>query len=413
MVFAVLLTFIVFKMILSVAGKDVSQRNRSFIAFAVFCLGFGLYFPNLMFVLAMNEDYLTAGSQSFGLDALSNGLSRFDFSPMVRAFFVQTEPLTYPLLILALISVFSARSLKLSQKSSLWTICMIVLPVTSILEILVFQATSAQSYRPPYAIYLLPLTLILASVGFHGIWIALCRSAGLKRLRIVLVLVALFLLAATTHSFLLFKAVPKKSDWRGLATYLHKTCGPEQVLLFDSLNRYGSWEPTFYGFDRYYCGDSTRIPMGRLPFLPPKAIHWAKEPVLILFQYRPYYLTPHSVYPFISLSPEMKQVNYDKIAENQLFDVTEFTGFSFIRLKRVSNDFVSDTYRMIATLIQDLPHNSSLVDLHLSKALLGKSLNVEGWGDHLTRAEALVSGQERDWVHKVGNSVKKRRLFDS
>jgi len=181
-------------------------------------------------------------------------------------------------------------------------------------------------------------------------------------------------------------------------------------LLFDSLHRYGSWEPTFYGFDRYYRGNSTRIPMGRLPFLPSKAIHWAKEPVLIIFQYRPYYLTPHSVYPFISLSPDMAQVNYDKIAGNPLFDVTEFTGFSLIRLRNVSNDFVPDTYRMIDTLIKDLPHNSSVVDLHLSVALLGKFLNVEGWENHLTRAEALVSGRKRDWVRKVGTSIKKRSL---
>jgi hypothetical protein len=201
--------------------------------------------------------------------------------------------------------------------------------------------------------------------------------------------------------------MPRKTDWRRVSDFLTKSFDDRHVIIFDSLSHYGAWEPTLYGFPRYYRGHSPLESMPRLPLLSHKLSERTLEPVLVLFQWREYYLTPQSPYPIMSVPrADMKAIDYQRICRDPLLICNEFTGFSIFQLKEPSGNLARDSYTIIERLLLEIPKGSWLVELHLAAASLARAIQLDGWEDHLKQAEKLTSTRHLLQVTKMADRIR-------
>ncbi len=357
------------------SSKGIQGRLLS--AVLVFILSIFIYIPVLRIILISGSRYAANPSQ-LGINTLINGFRNFTLTPIWKAYITQLEPLgwvTLPFLMIALCLVFKSNAWK---KSAFLNICLALLPTAAILNIFVFKAKSTLPFRPPYAIYILPLTLILAAGAINSIYEMMSRRTGPRVAKTGMIVFFSLVLIISLNSVNLFKKTRKKTDWRGLTAHLAESYGPQNIIYFDSLSPFGLWEPTFYGFPRYYKGKSILIPVAKVPDLAPKLKNIRHEPVLVLFQWRNYRLTPKSKYPFFSLpSPEMPTVDYSLLMSDPSIEVTSFTGFSVIKLKNPSGDLVRDSRNIFNSLISDLPDDSSLVELKLASSSLSRIMGIQ------------------------------------
>jgi hypothetical protein len=262
-------------------------------------------------------------------------------------------------------------------------------------------------FRPAYASYILPMASILGAVSLQGLWklAAKIRCAPLARISI-LVLVAIVSFQ-TVAAAIEFKRIKRKSDWRGVADYLTRNYDAQHVLIFDSLSHYGKWEPTFYGFPRYYDGRSPVDTIALIPWHAHQLNALTQSPIFVLFQWREYYLTCHSAYPILSVpSSDMLLIDYRKLCQDPLLSCTDFTGFSTIQLKNKSNSLSLDTYTIIDRLLLNLPDGSWKVELHLAAAALAHALKLEDWPFHLRQAEKLTRPKYLPRVKKMAEFIR-------
>ena len=204
-----------------------------------------------------------------------------------------------------------------------------------------------------------------------------------------------------------YKKIKRKSDWRGVSRFLTKNYNTSHLLIFDSFSNYGSWEPTFYGFPRYYHGHSPLTSIKQMPFQAPKMVASSLTPILILFQWREYYLTYQSPYPILSVSsPGMSSIDYKQICRDTGLSCTQFTGFSLIQLAENTNNLARDTHIIIEKLLLHSPVGSWNVELHLAAAALARVVQLDQWHDHLIKAESLVLNQNLRKVKDVSEHIK-------
>ncbi len=401
--FVIVFTLTVWLGILIVRDGFIFEGRQKLIIFAIiiFFLALLLYIPNFKIILSQGSRYVYDTSLTFGIHSFIIGIRNFDIFPIWRAFVVQTEPLTLSLLILVLLAPYFAWQMKLRHKNSLWLNSVILFSGASILNIFIFQAKSSLPFRPPYAIYLLPLTLILAAVSFQGLLNMAAKMRGSRIVHLILLFFAAALIFKTGASALDFKADRKKSDWRGVSSYLNTNFGSGQILIFDSLLPY--CQRTFNGFTRYYQGRSQLFSMGQASFILPGLIGLQHEPVVILFQHHEYYLTDNSKYPF---SFGRALIDFGKIGHDPFLQVAEFNGFCVIRLKKNSNTFIRDAYEVINRLLLHLPQNSSIVEMHLAAAGLASICGLNHWQNHLNKAERLAGEQYRSKVTGMGDRIR-------
>ncbi|MGA1867793.1 MAG: glycosyltransferase family 39 protein [bacterium] len=367
------------------------KQGRILIACGAFIVAFMIYFPILKIILTMSGKYIDNSSFHFSITSIFQGIRKFSLLPIWQAAVVQTEPLTVPIMVLIILSPYFVWKSSLWRRSPLWINVAILLVCASFLNIFVFQIKSNMPFRPPYAIYMLPLALILAASGFDSIFEIMKKYLAPRITCYIGFIVGIVFIIIAAHSALAFKSFRKKPDWRGLVDYLIDTYDTRQILLFDSLSPYGKWEPKFYGSPRYLKKELSLIRVDQLPFYLPRIVKLPHEPIFIMFQWRKYFLTPYSKYPIFPLpSPDMKPVDYSKIGLDPLLKVKEIIGFSIIRLKESTSSLGKDTYRLIRRLLVHLPKDSSLVELHLAAAGLAKSLGLSTWQEHLLSAIALA-----------------------
>jgi hypothetical protein len=199
----------------------------------------------------------------------------------------------------------------------------------------------------------------------------------------------------------------RKSDWRGIAAFLTQNYDSRNILIFESFSHYGSWEPTFYGFPRYYRGRSPVVSIGRIPSHAHQMAALTHNPILIIFQWRDYYLTPHSAYPILSVpNPDMRSIDYSKICQDPFLRCTEFTGFSLIQLREKSNNLARDTYSVIERLLLHLPEGSWKVELHLAAAALARDINLNQSQNHLLEAESMTQGKMLQKVRETATLIR-------
>jgi hypothetical protein len=254
---------------------------------------------------------------------------------------------------------------------------------------------------------LLPLILILSALTFQGLWDMTTPLKNGRILNVLLLFLAAFMILWTLNSTLAFKAFKNKEDWKGLCRHLAEAYGPGQILLFDTLVPYKSWEGNFYGFRRYYDGTSKRLAVAQIPFQGEKMMEMAQQPVLILYHRAELCLTPKSLY--CRLLPPKSRPDY--ISESltgidSLLSITTFAGFHVITLKEGTHHTASDTYTLLSKTIPKLPSDSSVIEIHLACAGLARALGLPGWEKHLLSAEALASDEQRSKVSEVDRRIR-------
>jgi hypothetical protein len=262
-------------------------------------------------------------------------------------------------------------------------------------------------FRPAYASYILPLAVILGAVSLQGLWTLTAKNRYKQIKRTVILSLVVIFSVQTLMAALEYKNMRRKSDWRGVAAFLAKNYGDRHALIFDSFSHYGSWEPTYYGFPRYYHGRSLMDSIGRIPYHAHQMVAMSHRPIVILFQWREYYLTPQSPYPILSFpASDMQLIDYNKILQDPLLKWKNFTGFSLIQLKENSNNLALDSYVLIKRLIAHTPPGSWKVELHLAAAALAHALNLAQWHDHLRQAENMTLAPHLPTVKNIAKFIR-------
>ena len=335
---------------------------------------------------------------------------KFDLAPICQAYVVQSEPITYPLLLLVSLSPYIGWRLNLYRKNTIWGLTTLLLPITCILNLFIFQSKSNMPFRPAYASYILPLAIVLGAVSIQGLWTLTATNRYVQITRgLILVLAAIFS-DQTVMATIDYKKMKRKSDWRGVAGYLTNNYDVRHVLIFDSFSHYGSWEPTFYGFPRYYRGRSPIISIERVPFQATKMATSTLTPILILFQWREYYLTSQSPYPILSVpDPGLMLIDYKKICRDSGLICTDFTGFSLIQLQENSNNLARDAYNIIEKLLLHSPDGSWNVELHLAAAALARVIQLDQWHYHLMQAEGMIPIKNLRTVEDIAKKIRRLR----
>jgi len=402
-----ILTIWLFFLFLKADPKDTKKKHLIILSCGTLIVALGFCLPSLRIILAKSVRYVPDTSLRLNMDSLISVIMKFDLAPIWQAYVVQSEPITYPLLILVCLSPYIGWRLHLCRKNTIWGLTTLLLPITCILNLFIFQSKSNMPFRPAYASYILPLANILGAVSLQGLWTLTAKNRYVQITRGLIIVLAAIFSVQIVMATIDYKKMKRKSDWRGVAAFLTKNYDARHVLIFDSFSHYGSWEPTFYGFPRYYRGLSPMDSIGRIPYHAHQMSELSHHPIVILFQWREYYLTPHSPYPILSVpSPDMQSIDYKKLCRDPLLSCKEFTGFSLIQLKEKSNNLALDTYVIMKRLILHAPQGSWKVELHLAAAALARALKLDQWHFHLEQAEKITHPKHLPRVKNISKYIR-------
>lgn len=384
-------------------------QKQLLLASAILILSITIYLPALRLILEMGMRYAPEAPR-LDLWAILEGISKFSFGPIWRAYIIQMEPLGWALLPLIVLGpVFAVKSWK---KNFLIFATTFLLPIACVVHLVLFRAKTANLFLPRYPIYIFPLTLILVAFTCQRLMNLLRSMKRAAMLRGVLLIAVGLAIIVVGHRALVFKSVRKKTDWRALCHYLESSFGTEHVLIFDSLKPYNEWEPTFYGFGRYYKGRSPCLSVEKMPFFAHMmAEDTYHKPIFILYYPRDVFLTPYSEYPISTSS--LPPFDGKGIKRDPSMTVTDFTGFSVIQTKKASKNLAKDTLRIMESLIATLPSDSSTVELHLAAASLAGALGLQGAEKHLAKAEALVPRPDAARVRAICAVIQDRTSRNS
>ncbi len=373
----------------------------------VLTLGICAYLPALVYLA--RKGFSENIKMFIGLKEAHNVWSRFDPEIIWMSFVVQTEPLTVPLLLLLLLSLPLAYYTSRLRSDLLFKIICALLPLTLFLHVLVYYLNTATPFRPPYAWYLLPITLLLAASAINDA--RLITSKVLKRQALTAVLSTglLAMLLVTAAATLNFKRQQIKPDWRAVAQHLRTHFDRSHFLLFDSLASYPRWEPTFYGFERYSHGDAGGLGIDRMPDWAPLLVTRTHEPIFIIYEYVKYNLTSRSRYPIFFLPvKEHSDFDYGALANGQIVAINRFNGFTLLRLSQPTGKLGGDLYTLITHTINKLPPSSALVELHLAAGALAQALAMPTYRAHLRAAERFTPNRHKQRVHAISAAIEER-----
>ena len=404
-VVTVLVVILLLRFALSVrfeGGHARGLQKQLILSSAILILSITIYLPAFKLVLEMGEHYVPEASR-LNLEIILNGISKFSFLPLWKAYIVQMEPLgpaLFPLVVIA--PILAVKSWK---NDFLIFVTTFLLPMACLLHFVIFRAKTGNSFRPPYPIYISPLALILAAFTCQKILDFIRGLRWARFLRVILLVAVGMAILVVGHRAFALKSVRKKTDWRSLAAYLESSFDVKQVLIFDSLSPYNKWEPTFYGFSRYYKGQTPCLSVDKIPsFVQMMRDDQFHEPIFILFHWRNYFLTPYSQYPIVpSPWPPFDDKEINKVPS---LTVKNFTGFSVIRIRNTSGNVAKDTLRIIESLIATLPSDSSTIELHLAAASLARVLGLQRFEDHLAKAQFLAPGHVLPDVRAIGGAIR-------
>ena len=383
--FALSFSFYVYlKMSASIAGALMLKRLP--LALSAILLALGVYAPFFLNILEKGSHYIKDHSTQ-GLGFITAGIDNFDPIPLWRAYITQTEPLGWLLLpfVLAVPLILRKNKNRIRNPLPFLVLCMLIL--TPLLHLFVFQGTAKWHFRPPYPIYLLPLCLLAAGIAV-GRLVEWLQTAFQKRRSLIVAVACILVAGLLTDTLADFKTWPKRSDWRGLAFQLANTYGKDALLFFDGLHPPSAWEPTFYGFPRYYRGRSRLMPVDLIPQHLSRLENRRFRPVLIWFFYRDYLLTSKSPYPIM---PEFHEtVDRTPVIRDRLLKAKSFTGFLVLELDRPSGNGMADLSFLLDAVIKDTGPTDQILDLYLAAAAINKSQARPVWREYLETARALM-----------------------
>ena len=342
-------------------------RGRVLAVLGAMGLGVLLDLPFLLRILELGGRYASDPGR-VDLAVLGHGLERFTLAPFWGALQAQAEPLGW-----ALAGLVAAAPIALWLQPPLrrdpfaWGL-LLLLPLTACLHSLVFHAKTDFPLRPPYAIYLLPLALVLAGMTLRGLLGSLKTRARRMASLVLIAVVGLAVLPTT----LAMKAYRSKTDWRGLAELIRTQPTGDHVLIFDALVSDGSWEPTFYGLPRYLHESINGISVRDVPRLAERLWDLDLEPVLILFEPRDYRLTPWSPYPVHPYATRQGRVDRAALLEQAGLDVQLLTGFVVLRLHEPPPGLAPAMRALLARTLPLLPADETAEDQRRALRALDK-----------------------------------------
>lgn len=347
-----------------------------------------LYLPLFLYLIDRGARYAPGTTKSV-LDWVATGLQRFTFVDVWQAWWAQTEPLGYALIPMAVVGGIIVLLSGRMRQSNLPRLVVLLLLLAVPAHLLSFYASTQLPLRPPYLIYLLPLSVMLAAVPLN---LALQRLDS-RRANLAVLGVIAVLIAPLYASVAEFKSTPKRTDWRGLAGYLQRTTNSTNVLFADSLVEPGAWEPDLYGINRYRPGSaayggSLRGLSRQLDDVSVSTL----SPVLVLFQHRPYLLTPSSDYPLMN-SSKTQPIPLAEILSDSSLEIATFTGLTAIRREKSSGSLAGDLKVILGVLTEKLPNTPSTVDLVLARAVAERACGLSTYLDTLEQARNLVGSK--------------------
>jgi len=356
------------------------------------------YTPFLLNITQVSGRYLKAKSSM--LDTIANGFANFSLVPMWQSYITQTEPLGWILLPLLIAAYWQA---VVTNKLFL-RFAAILLPVVIVINLFVFQAKVNYTFRPPYAIYLLPMILLFAAIGLRGILEKVPHSKQFAA-RVSVALLAVLVTGFTLHSTLQFKALRKVSDWRALAHYFQTPQADQQVLIFGTLNPYSTWEPRFYGFPRYYHGNYQFANLAGLPGVVSNLQQIQLNPVLIMFYYRDYFLTPDSSYPFHPAMAYPMSLDISKIEQDSTLKLVKFTSFYVISLDQPRQNTLESVRALSEKILAHYPDNFSWVELQIVAATIKRHIGDDSWQSQLQHAIEITPPEYRATVQQIAKTL--------
>jgi hypothetical protein len=324
-------------------------------------------------------------------------MQNFDLFPIWKAFVVQTEPITLPLLVLLLLAPVLTLWFSSKHPQTLWIHILFLLPGTALLNIVVFQAKSTMPFRPPYAIYILPLILIISAGTIQSLWNMQNLTRPIRQIvRTLVVSGCIFLIAGAAYGAIGYKSLQRKTDWRGLGEYL-SVYNRRQILLFHNSILYTSG-PVL----RYYKGKSPIADVQNMYSDLSQKLTPSTEPLFIFFQAEPYYLTDHSRYPFMPASRQLiSDEGITKIQQNRALTLTQFKNLFVIKLKRPAGNLAKDCLAILDSILPIMNKQGELFDCYLLQAILAKYLDRPDWQNSLAQAKSLAPRSMADEILKV------------
>jgi len=205
--------------------------------------------------------------------------------------------------------------------------------------------------------------LIISALIFNeGIKSLAQKKYALMVAKVLLVVLILSTLLST-HAF---KNKRTKTDWRGVSQHIKQNYSKEHLIVFKAFTDEENWDPGYYGLNRYSIasGEISWMAMKNLEKRLTEIISLPLKPVVVFFQYRDYYLTDKSTYPFMASSIAKPELDMEVILTSNKLDIKKYTGLSIISLKESSGHLVMDTMILFNELLRHLPQQSSLGDMY-------------------------------------------------
>ncbi|MFC1818825.1 glycosyltransferase family 39 protein [Thermodesulfobacteriota bacterium] len=375
--------------------SDGEQLRRLLAAVVVLVGALLFYLPVLRIVLEKGQRYV---SGNMGLSPLFKRLAHnFDLLPVWQSFAAQTEPITIPLLILLLLAPVLTLLSTGNRPGRLWYYIMMLLPCSALLNIIIFQAKSSMPFRPPYAIYILPLTLLLGAGAIQQLWNLQYRVQHFRHLiRTTVIIGCLLILAGAAYGAIGYKSLQRKTDWRSVGENLSVYVS-NQILLFHNMSLYGN-SPII----RYYKGKAPFTDISFFVSDPSQWINTATEPIFVFLQAGPYYLTGRSRYPIMQgLRQLIGEEGIDQIGRNRDLELLQFRNLIVLKLRRPSENLAKNILTILDSSLPFMNKKRELFDCYLLHAIVAKHFNRPDWQDSLSVARDLAPKHMKNFVREV------------
>ena len=367
---------------------------------------FSVYLPTFLIILESGQRY-TDNKTVFSLQSLLSNLGDVSYSTLWRVYEAQLEPVSY----VSLFAVISSAILVFYEKDksagALIKGILVLLPLVFVFNLVVFDLKTNMPFRPPYAIYILPLSLILFAYCLERCWCFKSNIIIFRYKKPCLILSGIIFIIYLSLSVLDFKTLPKKTNWRGLTEFVTTHYDDKQILLFESLSTVDSWKPIFYGLNRYPLYDKNTFSIKRLITSAQEASQFEHEPILILFHYRNYKLTRNSTYAIIEKPEGTPDADMAVLLSNKNIDVKQLTGFSIISLKSTRGHFLVDSLALLKEVLVSLPQDATLVDLYLAAAAISAVCDdsENRYQQYILSARNVANKQDISYIDSYANII--------
>lgn len=388
---------------------NIHARPRVLLLLAAALLGgILLYLPLLRFLITEGQRY-APGTDGSVLEWITVGLQRFYLTELWEAWLAQTEPVGGVLTVLVILGGIAAVMSTRLRREPLPVMAVLLLPLVIVGHLFSFYASTTAPLRPPYVIYLLPLSLILAVIPVQ---LSIERlTAGKSNL---LMFAALGLIGLSLSlSVLDYKGTLRRTDWRGLSRYLLETTDTGNIIFADSFVRPGKWEPNLYGFNRYKHGvASIGYSLGELKYRMGEISKSNRAPVLIVFEPRPYFLTSKSTYSLMN-STNIQETPLAEVLSGTSLEVAGFTGLTAIRLKKSTGSLLSDLNTILEVVSGQVPPRPETLDLFSARAVTERLCGFNGYTRTLSIAQDNSEEEQAKRLEKLRTVLEIRNPVES